>query len=150
MKITKNKTATLCYTLTLANEETEISVIPEDEPAEFSFGVNQLLPAFETNLMGLIKGEQFDFRVKAEDGYGPRDPYAVFDIPKDTFETDGKLDENMLKVGNTIPMTDNEGNKHMGRITKVLDDAITMDFNHPLAGKDLRFVGKVINVTESN
>jgi FKBP-type peptidyl-prolyl cis-trans isomerase SlyD len=45
-------------------------------------------------------------------------------------------------------MTDNNGNKHMGRITKVMKHAVTMDLNHPLAGKDLRFSGKVLEVTE--
>ncbi len=149
MEIAKNRTAILCYKLTLAKEGTEISDIPEDKPAKFVFGAKQLLPAFESNLLGMKTGDQFDFKVKAEDAYGPADPYAVFDVPKDTFEVDGKTDDKMLQLGNTIPMTDNEGNKHMGRITKVLSDAITMDFNHPLAGKDLRFVGKVIEVKET-
>lgn len=150
MEITSNTTASLTYVLTLADTGKEITRIPDDNPAVFSFGRNQLLPAFETNLMGLRAGDHFDFKVKAKDAYGPTDPYAIFDVPRDTFEVDGKTDEKMLRVGNTIPMTDNEGNKHLGRITRVHEKMVTMDFNHPLAGKDLRFVGKIIEVKKEN
>ena len=72
--------------------------------------------------------------------------YAIFDIPLDTFEVDGKVDEKMIQVGNIIPMTDNEGNKHLGKITKVQDKAVTMNFNHPLAGQNLHFIGKIVEV----
>jgi FKBP-type peptidyl-prolyl cis-trans isomerase SlyD len=149
LEITKNTIATLFYELSIAKIGTVITSVPEDNPVELVFGAKQLLPKFESNLLGLHPGDGFDFVVKADDAYGPTDPYAVFDIPKDTFEVDGKTDDEMLKVGNTIPMTDNEGNKHMGKITKVMAETITMDFNHPLAGKDLRFVGKIIDVKEN-
>jgi FKBP-type peptidyl-prolyl cis-trans isomerase SlyD len=149
VQIAKHTKATLSYELTVAKEDTLITRVSEDNPAEFIFGENQLLPMFEANLLGLHPGDAFDFEVKAADAYGPTDPYAIFDIPKETFEVDGKTDDQMLKAGNTIPMTDNEGNKHMGRITRVMEEAITMDFNHPLAGKDLRFKGKIIDVKES-
>jgi FKBP-type peptidyl-prolyl cis-trans isomerase SlyD len=149
LQIQNNTKATLFYELSIAKIGTVITNVPEDNPVELVFGAKQLLPKFESNLLGLHAGDGFDFVVKAADAYGPTDPYAVFDIPKDTFEDDGKTDDQMLKVGNTIPMTDNDGNKHMGKITKVMADTITMDFNHPLAGKDLRFVGKIIDVKEN-
>jgi len=149
MEIGPNKTAKLIYTLTLAKNGKLIEKVDAKQPATFKFGVNQMLPAFEANLTGLVSKQDFDFVLKAEDAYGPVDPYAVFDIPKDTFEVDGKTDEKMLQVGNIIPMTDNDGNKHMGRIVNVLDEVITMDFNHQLAGKDLHFTGKVIDVLAS-
>jgi FKBP-type peptidyl-prolyl cis-trans isomerase SlyD len=46
-------------------------------------------------------------------------------------------------------MTDNEGNKHLGKITKVLANAVTLNFNHPLAGQNLRFIGKIIEITSN-
>ena len=122
--------------------------IEDDKPVVFSFGINQLLPKFEEHLNGLEAGGQFDFIIKVDDAYGPVDPYAIFDIPKDTFEVDGKTDSGILKVGNMIPMQDDQGNKHMGRITGIMEDAVSMDFNHPMAGKDLRFKGKVIEVND--
>lgn len=150
MEIGPNKTASLTYVLTLAEDGSEIENVSEENPAPFNFGVNQLLPVFEKNLHGLKSGEAFDFILKAENAYGPIDPYAIFDIPKDTFEVDGKIDEEMIQLGNKIPMTDDEGNKHLGKIIKVHKESLTMDFNHPLAGKDLRFKGKVLEVVDNN
>lgn len=149
MEIGPNKIAKLSYTLTLAENGKLIEKVKADKPATFSFGINQLLQAFETKLNGLKKGDSFDFKLTAEDAYGPSDPYAIFDIPKDTFEVDGKTEDKMLQIGNVIPMTDNEGNKHMGTIINVLEEVITMDFNHQLAGKDLHFKGKVIEVSDN-
>ena len=71
--------------------------------------------------------------------------YAIFDVPLDTFEEKGKIDEKMVKIGNVIPMTDNKGNKHFGEIIAISKNAVTLDFNHPLAGQDLRFTGKLIS-----
>ena len=150
MEIGRNKTAKLVYTITLAENGKLIEKTDPEKPVIFKFGINQMLPAFEANLNGLKSNQDFDFVLKAEDAYGPVDPYAIFDIPKDTFEVDGKTDEKMLQVGNIIPMTDNDGNKHMGRIINVLDEVVTMDFNHQLAGKDLHFSGTVIEVIENN
>lgn len=146
MEIEPNKTASLSYVLTLVEDGSEIENVNEQKPAAFNFGVKQLLPAFEKNLIGLKSGDTFEFILKADDAYGSKDQYAVFDIPKDTFEADGKVDEEMIQIGNKIPMTDDDGNKHLGKIIKIHNGIITMDFNHPLAGKDLRFKGKVLEV----
>jgi len=148
MEIAPNKTAKLIYTLTAVEDGKIIEKVKEEKPAAFQFGIGQLLPAFEKNLSGLKAKDEFSFILKAADAYGESDPYAIFDIPIDTFEVEGKTDDKMLQVGNTIPMTDNDGNKHMGRITKIMEQAVTMDFNHPLAGKDLRFSGKVLEVLD--
>lgn len=148
MEIGPNKTAKLIYTLTAVEDGKIIEKVNEEKPAAFQFGIGQLLPTFEENLSGFKANDKFNFILKAEDAYGPSDPYAIFDIPIDTFQVDGKTDDKMLQLGNTIPMTDEDGNKHMGRIIKVMEQAVTMDFNHPLAGKELRFSGKVLEVTE--
>ncbi len=145
-KVAPHTIATLSYVLKALESGEEIENISLDEPADFAFEPDQLMPAFEKNLMGLQAGDSFDFAVMAEDAYGKKDNYAVFDIPKDTFEEKGKIDEKMLQIGNIIPMTDNEGNKHMGQLIAIGQDAVTLDFNHPLAGVNLQFTGKVINV----
>lgn len=146
MKIEAGKTATVQYTLKDADSGEEIESTQEENPAIFTFGSQQLIPEFEKNLIGLTTNDTFNFTIEAEKAYGPVDPYAIFDIPLDTFEVEGKIDDKMIQVGNIIPMTDNEGNKHLGKITKVMDAAVTMNFNHPLAGKKLQFIGKVLNV----
>jgi FKBP-type peptidyl-prolyl cis-trans isomerase SlyD len=146
MKISSTSITALSYTLTNHGTGEELEKTPDDKVMKFKFGVGELLPDFEKNIIGLGQGDKFDFVVVAEGAFGPVDPYAIFDIPKDTFETDGKIDNKMLQVGNQVPLTDKEGNKHLGLITVVIEDAVTMDFNHPLAGVDLRFVGEVLEV----
>ncbi|HEY9113220.1 MAG TPA: FKBP-type peptidyl-prolyl cis-trans isomerase [Bacteroidales bacterium] len=150
MKIGPQKTAKVIYTLTNAKNGNVIEKMSEENPAYFLFGTNQLLPRFEESMAGLEAGDGFDFVISAEDAYGEVDPYAIFDIPLEVFEVDGKIDEQMMQAGNVIPMTDDEGNKHHGEIVKIMKDAVTMDFNHPLAGKSLRFAGKILEVSDKN
>jgi len=144
--IKNGKRAKITYTLTLAGEKEIIDRAGEDRPAIFQFGKGQLIDGFEKNLTGLKAGDSFDFVIPAVEAYGPHDRFAVFDIPKDTFAVDGKVDEKMLQTGKTFPMRDNDGNRHIGKIIQVNDETVTMDFNHPLAGKDLHFKGKVLEV----
>ena len=148
MKIQEGTSATVQFRLLDADTEEIIDLSAEKQPVTFIFGKGLLFPEFEKNLMGLSVGDQFDFVVKVADAYGDIDPYAVFDVPLGTFEIDGKIEEEMIRVGNIIPMTDNKGRKHMGKIIKITGDAVLMDFNHPLAGKNIRFIGKVIEVKQ--
>ncbi len=144
----KNSLKNIQVTYSLISVQTgkTMELVPEDKPVTLTLGNNQLLPDFEQNLVHLNTGDSFDFVISAENAYGPTDPYAVFDLPIDTFQTDGKIDENMLKKGNVIPMTDDDGNKHHGEIIAIGKEYVTLDFNHPLAGHDLHFIGKIIAV----
>lgn len=146
MKIGKDTVAEIYYTLNAVNETKIIEEIPENEPHAFLFGQDLMLPDFEQNLRGLQAGDTFQFTIKSEDAYGPIDPYAIFDLPLDTFEEDGKVNPETVKAGNSFPMQDEMGNRHTGKIIKVMKDSVTMDFNHPLAGKDLQFSGKIVSV----
>ncbi len=148
MKVTSTSVVALAYTLTNNATGEQLEKTPDDKIMKFKFGVGELQPVFEKNIIGLSKGDKFDFVVNYSDAFGPVDKYAIFDIPKDTFEQDGKIDEKMLQVGNQVPLTDKDGNKHLGLITLVMEDAVTMDFNHPLAGVNLRFIGEVFEVFE--
>lgn len=145
MKIKSGTKAKLIYILKTDTGKT-IETVDENNPAVFTFGQNLLLPDFEKQLNGLQANDEFNISINAENAYGAKDPYAIFDIPLDTFEVDGKIDEKMIQIGNVIPMTDDQGNKHHGKIIKILKDVITMDFNHPLAGENLNFAGKVLSV----
>ena len=115
----------------------------------FLYGVGGLLERFEDNIRGLGVGDPFEFSIDPEEGYGEFDEEAVISLPKDVFKVDGKIDNNMLQVGNFIPMTDNEGNRLQGRVLEVEDENIVMDFNHPLAGKNMHFKGEVVGVREA-
>jgi FKBP-type peptidyl-prolyl cis-trans isomerase SlyD len=152
MKIEKNKVVTLTYELRILNENGEPSLVEtanEEQPMVFIYGMSGLPDQFEENLDGLNTGDSFDFKLGVEDGYGEFNKEALVDLPTNVFEVDGSVPENMLEEGNYIPMADSEGNQLQGRVVEVGDDTVKMDFNHPLAGKELYFKGKVENVRDA-
>ncbi|MCF8349543.1 MAG: FKBP-type peptidyl-prolyl cis-trans isomerase [Bacteroidales bacterium] len=149
MNISKNTVAFLTYTLKDHASGQLIEKITSNEPQAFIFGTGQLIPGFEDNLIGMQSGSNFEFVIPCVEAYGERDPNAVFDIPKDTFEVDGMIVQEVIRIGNHIPMRDDYGNKHVGRVIEHKRDEIVMDFNHPLAGKDLLFSGEVLQVREA-
>ena len=121
-----------------------------DRQQEFLFGYQLLLDIFERTLEGLLPGESFYFEASQDEAYGPVDPKAIIDLPVTAFaEEDGRIDVNVVQVGNIFPMGDQQGNELYGKIVKKENEWVTMDFNHPMAGKDLVFSGHVIAVREA-
>ena len=108
-----------------------------------------MLPKFENNLNGLTADAEFEFMLTSEDGYGAYNEQNVSEIPLDVFMQDGKIQDGLLAIGNVIPLQDNKGNNFNGKVVSVSDSAVKLDFNHPLAGKNLYFTGKVIAVREA-
>ena len=76
---------------------------------EILFGTGSLLPKFEDNLAGLKQGESFEFSLTSEESYGDFDPNSILRIPLKSFEIDGRIDHELVKIGNSIPMQDGEG-----------------------------------------
>jgi len=151
MVIEDKKVVSIIYELRKSNKEGEIvESLSNDKPLTFLFGTGNLLPKFEENLAGLKKGESFEFLLPSNDAYGPVQDNAIVDVPISVFQTDGKVDENILQVGNTIPMVDSEGRRMNGKVENVGDESVKMDFNHPMAGEDLFFTGEVTEVREAN
>lgn len=151
MKISTNKFVALSYDLNVGEgEERELMERATAEtPLEFIYGTNSMLEAFEKNIDGLAEGDSFDFVLTPDEAYGEYDDDAVVDLPRNIFEQDGKLNEEVIFEGNMVPMMDTNGNRLNGSVVEVKDDVIKMDFNHPLAGETLNFSGKVLNVRES-
>ncbi|MDD2226875.1 MAG: peptidylprolyl isomerase [Dysgonamonadaceae bacterium] len=151
MKISTNKYVTLTYDLHVGEDE-ERELVEQatiKKPLEFVFGVNAMLEAFENYLEGLEEGDRFSFSIAPEEAYGQYDEDRIVDLPKTIFEVDGEIDEEVLFEGNMVPMMDTEGNRMMGFVVSVGDDAVTMDFNHPLAGETMYFEGTVIGVRDA-
>ena len=151
MVIEDKKVVSVKYTLftphKITNEETMVEKADEKEPLVWLFGTGSMIGDFESNLTGKKKGDTFDFRIKAENAYGNFDPSYVITIPLDAFRgKDGTIDTNMVKVGNTLPMQDNKGNHLQGKVTEVSLTEVRMDFNHPMAGKDLHFIGEILEI----
>ncbi len=152
MKVEKNKVVSLSYTLYKNDENGEIlEVCKPEKPLEFVFGSGLLLPKFEENIANLECGDDFDFVLTPAEAYGERVEDAVVEISMDIFKVNGEIQKDILFVGSEIPMRDNQGNPLTGTVVKV-DDAknvVVMDFNHPLAGIDLFFSGKVEAVRDA-
>jgi FKBP-type peptidyl-prolyl cis-trans isomerase SlyD len=150
MVIESNKVVTITYKLQESNKEGEIvQEVLEKEPFVFLFGTEQVLPGFESNLQGKTTGNDFSFEIKSDDSYGPIDEEAIVTLPINIFMVEGKLAE-MVKIGEFLPMNDQEGNEMQGLVLEIGDETIKMDFNHPMAGLDLFFTGKVLDVREAN
>lgn len=151
MNITKNSVVSLSYTLKsrtgLSLEEKQVEQTTADRPFVFIFGAGMLLPDFEKNLSGKKAGDKFDFILAADKAYGVKNDKYVMNIPIDSFKSpDGTLDLNEIKVSNILTMNDNQGNQLQGTILEVTAVHVRMDFNHPLAGHELHFIGEVLNV----
>ena len=120
-----------------------------EKPLEYIHGTGMLLPKFEAAVQDKEPGETFDFVLDPEDGYGTYNPDYKFDIPKSSFEVEGMLREDLLFVGNIIPMLNGSGQVIQGTVAAIKEETVTMDFNHPMAGKTLHFTGKVESVREA-
>ncbi len=147
MKIGNEKFVTLSYILTVDGEIADMATA--ENPLGFVFGVGMLLPAFEKHIDGFSAGDKFEFTLTPEDGYGVSDPRMIVELPQDTFKVDGSIEEGLLTMGNEIPMMTADGMRLLGRIIAIGDENITMDFNHPMAGKTLNFTGEVVGVREA-
>lgn len=147
MKIEKNKMVSLIYELRENNAEGRIiEVLDEKRPMNFIFGTGRLLPVFESNISMLFKGDSFSFALDTEMAYGEKREEMVVNVPISVFETDSKLNEDICYVGNEVPMMDTDWNPLKGIIIEITDSYVKMDFNHPMAGQDLFFTGKIIEV----
>lgn len=151
MKIEKNKVVSLIYELREDDSEGRIiETLDSDRPLNFIYGAGKLLPEFEANIGSLSKGDSFSFNLESAKAYGERSEDMIVNVPINVFQTDGKLNEDICRVGNSVPMMDSEGNPLEGTITEITDTYARMDFNHPMAGVNLYFSGKIVDVREAS
>lgn len=146
MIIQSNSVVALTYDLYTKENDQEVFVEKADEqnPLVFLYGVGMMLPKFEENLAGLNIGDTYDFHLVAEDAYGTKDESAITELPLDMF---GDMDK--PEVDSILPLQDNEGNQFRARVQEVSETAVIVDLNHPMAGQDLHFIGKIISVREA-
>jgi len=150
MKAEAKKVVALHYTLKENDENGEvIQVTQPNQPLAFIYGIGQLLPDFERNIEGLSVGEKFSFGILAAQGYGEKDPSAIVDVDKNIFVIDGKLAEDILVVGKSVGMRNDEGHPMNAMILEVGEETVKLDFNHPMAGKNLHFSGEIVEVREA-
>jgi len=114
------------------------------KPLEFEVGGGQVIKGFEEALLGMNEGDEKEFSVEPSDAYGIHDPTLIQKVPREIFPTDadltpGLLFEAGLPTGEKVPAT----------ITAIKDNIISVDLNHPLAGKKLNFKIKLSSIVSS-
>ncbi|MDB5228119.1 MAG: peptidylprolyl isomerase, FKBP-type [Bacteroidota bacterium] len=147
--VMKNMVVSVHYELKVEKDGELVTADKSDpsQPLVYIQGSGMLLPDFETNLAGKVVGDTVQFKVSAEKGYGVRNDQDIVSVPLDSFkDKDGNVDTNVIKVGNVLPMMDDQGHQFQGIVNEVTDDTVVMDFNHPMAGKELNFSVTVVDV----
>ncbi len=121
----------------------------QDRPFNFISGFGFSLDGFENRLIDMEAGTTFDFTLAPADAFGEYQPEGVHKVGREIFEVNGKFDEANIFPGAVITMMDSEEKRFMVRVDKIEDDGVTLDTNHPLAGKTLQFTGKVLENREA-
>ena len=152
MKIENQKVVTLQYDLFVDGEngtEELMEKATSDAPLVYCHGEGMMLPAFEHAMEGLEDGASFDFRIPCEEAYGEYDTDGVLELDKTLFYNgDGEFDSERVYVGAIVPMNTVDGQIINAQIAEITAENVTIDLNHPLAGENLHFVGKVLNIRE--
>ena len=139
LPIDSGTTVTLHFSLTLKNGHIVDSNF-EASPATFTVGDGNLLPGFESPLMGLVDGDEREFSILPENAFGQHNPQNVQAVERNNFE-DGELE-----LGTMFSFQNGDG-ELPGVVVEVQDNEVMVDFNHPLAGQIILFTVKIISVT---
>ena len=133
MKVGKDKVVLMHYTL--KNDAGDVIDSSDGaDPLPFLQGHGNIIPGLESALEGSKVGDKLDVSIKPEEGYGERMKDAIQEIPSSALKG---VDE--VKVGMQLQSQDKDGNAFLVNVTKIEDDKITVDANHPLAGQTLHF-----------
>lgn len=138
------------YQIDADGTETLVHQVDPQDPEKIIFGVTRgMIAPLEKALDGKTVGDEFDVKVESKDAFGDVDPEQVATLEKEIFVVDGKFDADVIKAGAVVPMMTADGYRINGIVKEVTDKEVVMDFNHPLAGKDVRFKGKVTEVRDA-
>ena len=143
MPIDANKVVTINFTLK-DNEGNLIESTDNKEPFSYLSGNSQILPKLEEVVNQMIIGTKKDIKIPPADGYGEYNEAAIQQINKKEFPNDMKLEEGMQLIANSP-----DGKRMPFIINKVGESEVTVDFNHPLAGKNLEFNVELLDVREA-
>ncbi|MEJ2232434.1 MAG: FKBP-type peptidyl-prolyl cis-trans isomerase [Syntrophobacterales bacterium] len=115
----------------------------EDEPFEFTIGEKSVLPKFEDTVIGMKEGENKTVLIAPEDAYGPRDEKRVFTAEKSEIP-----DHITPEIGKKIQVQMGSGEMAILTVLDVSEDKVTFDANDPLAGEELTFEIKLLEIVQ--
>ena len=121
------------YTGTLDNG-TKFDSSLDREPLEFDVGAGQMIKGFDSAVIGMRVGEEKTVRIAAKDAYGEADLTNVIEVPKEKVPAGTKGGDTLSAGGRSV------------KVIKVTNSTVTIDTNHPLAGKALTFMIKLVKI----
>lgn len=142
--VTENAYLTLHYRLAAADGTNIVSTF-EEGPATLQLGTGQLAPFLEACLLGLKEGAHEVFDLAPENAFGPRNPDLIQRISRATLDENSKEDQEYV-VGDLVEFFAPSGGKFAGVLRSIDDDSALFDFNHPLAGQNVKFEVRIIGI----
>ncbi len=130
------------YTGKLGNGEVFDSTA-DKEPLTFTLGEGTVIPGFEQALIGMNPGEEKTVKISAIRAYGPYQKQLVVDVDKEKF-----VDEIEPEIGQRFQVSQPDGTKFVVTVLSIEETKVTLDANHPLAGKDLTFDIQLLDVAK--
>ena len=142
IKAEKHDTVTVRYKGTLA-DGTVFGESPEDNPLKFIIGKEEVIAGVDEAVEGMYKGETRTFNIPCEKGYGKSNPSLI-----DTVKLSDLPEGLELTVGGQLEVTQDDDSVFHVVVTELTDTEVTIDANHPLAGKDLIFEIELIDIVK--
>ena len=146
----QNNYISVSYQLYSIDKDGSKNLVEQTEqgrPFTFISGFGFSLDSFEQRIVNMQKGEKFNFTLAPAEAFGEYFAEGVHKLPREEFVIDGKFDSANIFPGAVITMKNEEGQHFMVRVTKVEEDGVTLDANHPLAGETLQFTGAIAQMS---
>ncbi len=144
--IEKGARVTLHFSLALADGSVVDSNY-DKKPASFTVGDGSLLPGFEQALQGLSAGENVRVLLPVEQAFGALNPDNVQSLPRHKFLSLLANSTEPVAPGTVLSFADGGGHEIPGVVQEIDDDTLVVDFNHPLAGREIFFSADILSVT---
>ncbi len=140
--VTDGQVVSLEYTLRVDGKVVDTS--EGGEPLEYLHGAANIIPGLEREMDGMVVGESKTVVIAASDGYGEMDEEAFIEVPRSEFP-----DDMPLKPGLEMELSGPEGQPMYARVESMEGETVVLNMNHPLAGKELHFDVKVVNLRDA-
>jgi len=141
-KVENGNTVSVHYRGTLGDGTEFDSSHTRGEPIKFTVGAGQMIEGFNDACIGMTVGEKKTIALSADQAYGPTNPSAIQTVSKELFPEDFDY-----TIGHHVQGQTPEGQQINAIITEVTGDTVTLDMNHPMAGKDLNFEIEIVELT---
>jgi FKBP-type peptidyl-prolyl cis-trans isomerase 2 len=124
------------------DDGTQFATTFGEKPMELTIGDRKLIDCFEQSVVGMVEGEKRTVRIEPNQAMGERKPELVANFSRESVPEQHED----LKVGSKVEVEDDNGTPMIGTVTHLTDQEVTVDTNHPLAGKTLVFDIELIEI----